>query len=80
MAKPNIKSSVSMKSEGKNCMHCGKDGCGCGTWMIIAGIIMIILGIWLWKIPDAWPLILAIAFVLGGLKKIMIGFKWGKGS
>ena len=80
MAKEGMKSSMPMKSSGSDraCMYCGKAGCGCGTMMVIAGIILIILGIWLWKAPEMLPWIVAIVLVLGGIKKVMMGFKWGK--
>ena len=81
MAKEGMKSQMP-SSKGWTCMYCGKEKCGCGTMYIIAGIIAIILGIWLWssRTIETLSLVLAIAFVLGGLKKIMMGFHWGKSN
>ena len=80
MAKEGMKGSMPMKGSdgGRACMYCGKTGCGCGTMMVIAGIILIILGIWLWKAPEKLPWIVSIVLILGGIKKVMMGFKWGK--
>lgn len=80
MAKEGIKSSVPTRAAGgdRACMYCGKSGCGCGSMMIISGIISIILATWLWKQPEALPLVVAVILVLVGIKHIMIGFKWGK--
>ena len=80
MAKEGMKGSMPIKGSdsGRACMYCGKSGCGCGSMMIISGIISIILAIWLWKQPEALPWVVAVILVLVGIKHIMIGFKWGK--
>ena len=76
MAREGMKSS--MPNKGWTCMYCGREKCGCGTVFIIAGVILIILGIWLWKAPESLPWVIAIILILGGIKKIMMGFHWGK--
>ena len=74
-----MKKNMDMKvmSGGKNtCMMCGAGGssCHCGSWVIVWGLIMLLLGILLWLGKLGLETTVAIVLVLWGLKKFFMGF------
>ncbi len=67
---------MKMNGGGKNgCMMCGSSGssCHCGSWVIVWGLIMLLLGILLWLGKLSLETTVATVLVLMGIKKFFMG-------
>ena len=67
---------MKMSNGGKNaCMMCGGGGssCHCGSWVIVWGLIMLLLGVLLWLRILSLDTTVAIVLVLWGIKKFLMG-------
>jgi len=69
------KTTVTMSSGKNACMMCGAGGgsCHCGSWVIVWGLILLLLGILLWLNRLTLNSTVAIVLVLMGLKKFFMG-------
>ena len=72
-----MKKGMDMKmSNGKNtCMMCNgsASGCHCGSWVIVWGLVMLLLGVLLWLGRLSLDTTVALVLVLWGLKKFFMG-------
>ena len=61
-------------SSSKNmCMHCGASCCGCKSYTVIKGALLLFLGILLWAGVFDLKLTVALLLILFGVKKIANG-------
>ena len=67
-----------MSSKENVCMRCGFSDCKCGTWCIIGGIVLILLGVLLWMGTLSLNITLAVLLILGGLCSLLCGYKCRK--
>lgn len=64
------------KMSSKGCMMCGASGgaCHCGSWVIVWGLVMVLLGVLLWIGRLGLDMTIAIVLVLMGVKKFFMGW------
>tara|TARA_Y100000310_G_C20643080_1_gene795041 strand:- start:202 stop:438 length:237 start_codon:yes stop_codon:yes gene_type:complete len=76
MARKKVTKKRARKKAGssKVCMSCGNTHCGCKSYVVLKGALLLFLGVLLWAGVFSLELVVALLLILWGVKKISWGF------